>query len=213
MHWNAIAEYLAANWMEDAGVVTTVLGIWLTTRRKLICWPVVLISDVLYLIVFYRVRLYSDSLLQIFFLAFTLYGWWYWWRGVRDEGEVRVVPLPLKNMLAGLVTGAVGTVLLGWLMMRVGAALPRLDAALTSYSLVASWWQTRKHTANWWLWIAVDLVYIGEYLYKGLRPTAALYALLVALAVLGLRDWRRASLHPTLATEENRKDGARDFVG
>jgi nicotinamide mononucleotide transporter len=213
MHWTAIAQYIAANWMEDAGVVTTVLGIWLTTRRKLICWPVVLISDVLYLIVFYRVRLYSDSLLQIFFLAFTLYGWWYWWRGMRDEGEVRVVRLPLAHMLAGLAAGAVGTVLLGWLMVRVGAALPRLDAALTSYSLVASWWQTRKHTANWWLWIAVDLAYIGEYLYKGLRPTAALYALLVALAVLGLRDWRRASLRPTLATEEIRKDGARDFVG
>ena len=199
MHWTAIAEYLAVSWMEDAGVVTTVLGIWLTTRRQLICWPVVLISDVLYLIVFYRVRLYSDSLLQISFLAFTLYGWWYWWRGVRDDGEVRVIPLPLKNMLAGLAAGAVGTVLLGWLMVRVGAALPRLDAALASYSLVASWWQTRKHAANWWLWIAVDLAYIGEYLYKGLRPTAALYALLVALAVLGLRDWRRAAAGQTAA--------------
>jgi nicotinamide mononucleotide transporter len=77
-------------------------------------------------------------------------------------------------------------------MVRVGAALPHLDAALTSYSLVASWWQARKHTANWWLWIAVDVVYIGEYLYKDLRPTAALYAGLVALAALGLRDWHRA---------------------
>jgi nicotinamide mononucleotide transporter len=37
------------------------------------------------------------------------------------------------------------------------------------------------------------VVYIGEYLYKDLRPTAALYAGLVALAVLGLRDWRRAA--------------------
>ena len=193
MHWTAIANYLAANWMEDAGVVTTVVGIWLTTRRKLICWPVVLVSDVLYLIVFYRVRLYSDALLQIFFLAFTLYGWWYWWRGVREEGEVRVVRLTLSSMLAGLAAGAVGSVLLGLLMERVGAALPRLDATLMSYSLVASWWQTRKHTANWWLWIAVDLAYIGEYLYKGLRPTAALYALLVVLAVLGLRDWQRSS--------------------
>ena len=64
-------------------------------------------------------------------------------------------------------------VLLGWLMVRIGAALPHLDAALTSYSLVASWWQARKHTANWWLWIAVDVIYIGEYLYKDLRPTAA----------------------------------------
>lgn len=72
------------------------------------------------------------------------------------------------------------------------AALPYLDATLTSYSLVASWWQARKHTANWWLWIVVDLVYIGEYLYKDLWPTALLYAGLVALAVLGLRDWQRA---------------------
>jgi nicotinamide mononucleotide transporter len=194
MHWNAIANYLAENWIEDAGFLTTLLGIWLTTRRNLICWPVVLISDVLYLIVFYRVRLYSDALLQIFFLAFTLYGWWYWWRGVREEGEVRVSPLPFKNMLAGLAAGAVGTVLLALLMVRIGAALPRLDAALASYSLVASWWAARKHIANWWLWIVVDLVYIGEYLYKGLRPTAALYGLLVALAVLGLRDWRRATV-------------------
>jgi nicotinamide mononucleotide transporter len=193
MHWTAIADYLVAHWIEGAGVVTTVLGIWLTTRRKLICWPVVLISDVLYLIVFYRVRLYSDALLQIFFLAFTLYGWWYWWRGVRKEGEVRVVRLPLASLLMGLAAGAVGTVMLAWLMVRIGAALPRLDAALTSYSLVATWWQTRKHTANWWLWIAVDLVYIGEYLYKGLRPTAVLYALLVALAVLGLRNWQRSN--------------------
>ena len=199
MNWMEIANYLSANWIEDAGVVTTVAGIWLGTKRKLICWPVVLISDVLYLIVFYRVRLYSDALLQIFFIAFTLYGWWYWWRGMREEGEVRIARLALPGLLWGLVGGAAGSVLLGLLMERVGAALPWLDATLMSYSLVASWWQARKHIVSWWLWIAVDLVYIGEYLYKGLRPTAALYALLVALAVLGLRDWRRTAASQSAA--------------
>ena len=192
MNWMTIANYLAANWLEIAGFVTTLAGIWLTTRRLLVCWPVVLAADILYLVVFYRARLFSDSLLQIFFLAFTLYGWWHWARGVREEGEVRVAPLGVRGWLGGLAEGAAGAVLLGWLMVRVGAALPHLDAALTSYSLVASWWQARKHTANWWLWIAVDLIYIGEYLYKDLRATAVLYLLLVALAVLGLRDWRRA---------------------
>jgi nicotinamide mononucleotide transporter len=188
----AIANYFAANWLEISGFVTTLVGIWLTTRRLLICWPVVLSADVLYLIVFYRAKLFSDALLQVFFVAFTLYGWWHWWRGVREEGEVRVVPLSVRGGMAGLASGAVGAVLLGWLMVRVGAALPHLDAALTSYSLVASWWQARKHTANWWLWIVVNLVYIGEYLYKDLRPTAALYLMLVILAVMGLVDWRRA---------------------
>ncbi|MGB6692211.1 MAG: nicotinamide riboside transporter PnuC [Terracidiphilus sp.] len=187
-----IANYLAANWLEIAGTITTVLGIWLTTRRLLICWPVVLAADIIYLIVFYRARLFSDALLQLFFVAFTLYGWWHWWRGMREEGEVRVVPLLTANLLAALAAGALGSVVLGLLMARVGAALPHLDATLTSYSLVASWWQARKHTANWWLWIVVNVIYVGEYIYKSLLATAVLYAGLVALAVLGLRDWRRA---------------------
>jgi nicotinamide mononucleotide transporter len=189
----AIARYLAANWVELAGFVTTWVGIWLTTKRLLACWPVVLAADIFYLVVFYQAKLFSDALLQVFFVAFTLYGWWHWWRGVRAEGEVRVVPLSVQGWIGGLVAGAIGAVLLGWVMVRLGAALPHLDAALTSYSLVGSWWQARKHTANWWLWIAVDGVYIGEYAYKGLWLTAVLSVGLVALAVVGLRDWQRAT--------------------
>jgi nicotinamide mononucleotide transporter len=193
MSWMAVTSYLVEHWLEIAGVVTTVLGIALTTGRKLACWPVVLVSDVIYLVVFYRAQLYSDALLQVFFLAFTLYGWWYWWRGVREDGEVRVARLEWSAMLIGLAVGAVGSIILGELAKQVHAALPYLDATLASYSLVASWWAARKHIANWWLWIVVDLVYIGEYIYKDLWPTAILYAGLVVLALLGLMLWRRAT--------------------
>jgi len=196
----ALENYMAAHWVELAGFLSTWVGIWLTTKRVLLCWPVVLAADIFYLVIFYRARLYSDALLQVFFVAFTLYGWWHWWRGMRAEGAVRVVPLSVRGWIAGLITGAVGAIALGWLMMKIGAALPHLDAALTSYSLVASWWQARKHTANWWLWIVIDGVYVGEYAYKDLWLTAVLSVGLVALAVLGLRDWKRAS---ALAPESN----------
>jgi nicotinamide mononucleotide transporter len=189
----AIAHYLATNWLEAAGFLTTLVGIWLSTKRVLLCWPVILAADIFYFIVFYRAQLLSDALLQVFFLAFTLYGWWHWWRGVRLEGEVRVVPLAFSSLVLAVIAGGAGSFVLGELAKRFHAALPFLDATLTSYSLVASWWQARKHTANWWLWIAVDLTYIGEYLYKDLRATAMLYAILVGLAALGLRDWRRAA--------------------
>ncbi len=191
---STIANYFAAHWLEIAGFLTTAAGIWLTTRRLLICWPVTLAADFLYLVVFFQARLFSDALLQLFFVAFTLYGWWHWWRGVRAEGAVRVEPLPRPSLAAAVAVGALGSLLLGTLMTRVGAALPHLDATLTSYSLVASWWQARKHTANWWLWIVVDVVYVGEYIYKDLLLTAVLYAGLVALAVLGLLEWRRAEV-------------------
>jgi nicotinamide mononucleotide transporter len=189
----AITHYLLTNWVELAGFITTALGIWLTTKRLLICWPVVLAADILYLVVFYRARLLSDALLQLFFIAFTLYGWWHWWRGVREEGEVRVEPLAPPAFLIAMAAGIAGTFVLGEIAKHLQAALPWLDAALASFSLVGSWWQARKQIANWWLWIVVNLVYIGEYIYKDLWITAVLYAGLVFLAIIGLRDWRRAA--------------------
>lgn len=192
MNWNATAAYITAHGLELTGAVTAAFGIWLTTRRLLICWPVTLVSIFLYMVVFFRAGLFSDALLQVFLVVFTFYGWWHWWHGIRDEGKVRVVPLPKSDLIIALVLGIAGSFVLGTLAKRLHAALPYLDAMLMSYSLVATWWQARKHITNWWLWILVDAIYVGEYIYKGLWPTALLYAAFVPLAVLGLRDWRRA---------------------
>jgi nicotinamide mononucleotide transporter len=192
MTWTTVAIYLSENWVEIAGFITTVAGIWLTTKRSMLCWPVIVAADVLYLVVFYHAQLLSDALLQAFFLVFTFYGWWNWRRGVRQDGEVRVVPLSARSLWIGLLAGAAGSFVLGILAKQLHAALPFLDATLTSFSLVASWWGARKHTANWQLWIVVDVTYIGEYIYKDLQATALLYAILVWLAALGLRDWKRA---------------------
>jgi nicotinamide mononucleotide transporter len=199
MIWATIMHYAGSHKLELASAVAAALGIWLTTRRRLICWPITLISIFLYMLVFYNTKLYSDALLQVFFVGFTVYGWWHWWRGVREEGEVRVEPITPQSMLVALAAGLIGCFVLGNLAERIHAALPHLDATLMSYSLVASWWQARKHIANWWLWIVVDLVYVGEYVYKGLIATAILYAAFVGLAVLGLRDWRRAARVQTAA--------------
>jgi len=179
--------------LEIAAVLTSVIGIWLTTRRKLSSWPVILVSCVLYALVFRREKLYSDMLLEFVYMAFAIYGWWHWWRGVKEEGIVRVERLSARGIAAGVVVGAAGSFVLGFLMARyTDAALPHIDAALTSFSLVAQWWSTRKHIANWWLWIVVDALEIGVFLYKRLYLTSVLFAFLIFLAVLGLRAWHKA---------------------
>jgi len=179
--------------LEIAAVLTSVIGIWLSTRRKLSSWPVILVSCVLYALVFRREKLYSDMLLQFVYMAFAIYGWWHWWRGVKEEGTVRVERLSGQGLAAGVVVGAAGSFLLGFLMAHyTDATLPHIDAALTSFSLVAQWWSTRKHIANWWLWIVVDALEIGVFLYKRLYLTSVLFAFLIFLAVLGLRAWNKA---------------------
>lgn len=180
--------------LEIAGVVTTVLAIWLTAKRRMLCWPINLLACALYFKLFLDVRLYADMALQALFGIGILYGWIAWAKGRRDDGEVIVMPLGARAAMAGLAAGVVGAIAIGWFTSRyTDAALPWMDSALTSFSLVAQLWAARRHSENWLLWMVVDAVYVGMFLFKGLMATAGLYAVMVGLAMLGLRRWQAAS--------------------
>ena len=179
--------------LEIAAVLVSAFGVWLTTQRKISSWPVTLLACLLYALVFHRAKLYSDMLLQFLFGAFAVYGWWHWRRGLQEEGSVMVERLSGLGLASGIAVGAVGSGVLGFLMARyTDAALPHIDAALTIFSLVGTLWATRKHIANWWLWIVADTIYTGVFIYKNLYLTAALYGFFVFLAVVGLRAWKKA---------------------
>ena len=180
-------------WLEATAVVVSAVGIWLTTRRNLWSWPIIIAACLLYGEVFRESALYSDMLLQGIFAICAVYGWWNWAQGMRSEGLVTVTDLSWRNIFLSLTAGVCGSALLGFGMARfTSASLPWLDSTLTAFSLVAQWWQARRYLANWWLWIVVDVIYIGEYWYKHLALTAGLYGLFVVLAWMGLREWRLA---------------------
>ncbi len=180
--------------LEWSAVAASILGVWLMARRHLLAWPVGLVAVALYAVVFVEARLYSDTLLQIAFGAFLLYGWLSWRRNAAAEGQITIAPLSRRQLLRDLGVGVLGGLLLGAAMHSwTNAALPWLDAMLAALSLVAQWWQARRHVATWWLWIVVDVVYVGMYLVKSLNVTAGLYVLFIGLAVMGLRAWSQAA--------------------
>ncbi|WGS51692.1 nicotinamide riboside transporter PnuC [Paraburkholderia sp. D15] len=110
-----------------------------------------------------------------------------------DTGAVKVRVVPLRALLPGFAFALVCSAALGSLMAHfTDAALPYVDATLTSFSLVAQYWTARRYIASWWVWSVVNVVYVGMFLFKGLYPTAGLYALFIGLAVIGWRDWSRA---------------------
>jgi len=186
--------------LEWIAALVSVAAVWLAARRHLLGWPIGLVSVALYASVFVEAKLYSDALLQGAFAGFIVYGWWRWKSHLGRDGLVEIAPLARHLMLRDLAAGVFFALALGATMHTyTDAALPWLDAALTAFSLVAQWWQGRRHVAAWWLWIVVDVIYTGLYAYKSLDITAALYLGFVGLAVLGLRQWRRAG-EASLAT-------------
>lgn len=178
-------------WMQLLGALLSVAAVWLTAIRHGSCWPIGIVSVVVYAWVFLEARLYSDALLQIIFGVMIVYGWVNWARHPAADGRVRIARLAPARAALHVALGAAGAVVLGALMQRyTNAALPWLDATLTSFSLVGQWWEDRRHIVAWWLWIVVDVIYVGEYTYKHLLITSVLYAVFVVLAIIGLRHWQ-----------------------
>jgi len=183
--------------VEGLGVVLSVAAVWLTTARNPWCWPVGLASVIVYGWIFIGARLYSDALLQGVYAVLEIYGWWQWRRLPQAEGQPAIRRARAIEWWAPLALSVVGALALGAAMARyTDAALPWLDAALTAASLVAQFWMARLIRANWLLWIAVDLVYVGVYWSRALPLTAALYAGFVLLAAVGWWRWAPPSPSP-----------------
>jgi nicotinamide mononucleotide transporter len=72
------------------------------------------------------------------------------------------------------------------------AALPRWDAFVLVFSLIAQWWQARKRFENWVAWMVVDAMAIGVYWAKDLKMTSYLYSVYFAMAVAGHIAWKKS---------------------
>jgi nicotinamide mononucleotide transporter len=178
---------------EIAGVLLSIVAVWLTTRENPWCWPVGFVSLGPFVVLFYQVRLYADMGLQVVYMLVCLYGWYQWLHGGAGGGVLEVSRTPPRVGVALAALGALGAGLLGVALRRyTDASLPFWDSSMASFSLVAQWMQARKWIENWVLWLLVDVAYVGMYLYKRLHATAGLYAVFVGLAVLGLVEWRRS---------------------
>ena len=190
-----IARFLLANRIELIAFVLGVANVALIVRRSMWNYPFGLAMVTLYAVVFFRTKLYSDALLQIFFFVVNVYGWMLWRRAEMAEGDIRVLLLARAARLRWLAGGAVLTLCWGFAMHRfTDASFPYWDAAVAIPSVVAQILLSRRVLENWLIWIAVDMLAIPLYAAKQLWLTSGLYAIFLALATWGLVSWWRASL-------------------
>jgi len=187
---------LVSPWAEALGASTGAVCVWLAAVSDPWTWPIGIANNLLYLVVFWGSGLYADAGLQLVYAAISVYGIARW-RSGRGAAPVRPVTrggaVELGATAAAVVAAGFGL----WLLLdrATDSQVPAWDGTTTAMSLGAQWLMSRRVLENWWLWIAVDLVYVPLYLWKGLQVTAGLYAVFLLLCLLGLADWRRELAH------------------
>lgn len=176
--------------LEIFAVIISVIGVTLTIKRNMWCWWFNFLAFVLYAYLFYTFKLYGETILQFFFIVVNFYGFYHWFKGKQQDHDIRIEPLKFSTVIwQMLLTALVGLAFGLSLKFWTDAAVPMLDAQLAAFSLLATYWTSRKHIATWVLWVFVDIVYVGMFIYKDLFLTAGLYAAFVGLAAFGWWQW------------------------
>ncbi|MDX1545587.1 MAG: nicotinamide riboside transporter PnuC [Rhodothermales bacterium] len=180
--------------LEAAGLVFGLACVWLLIRENIWTWPLGIAYVLVSFVVFYQARLYADLALHAVFLVLNVYGWVHWARGdPRSDDDLPVTASAPRRLAGILALSGLGVLLCGTLLARfTDASLPYWDSATSVLSIAAIWLQARKKIEHWILWLAVDVLATGIYLYKGIVFYAVLYLVYIGLAGAGYRAWRRA---------------------
>ncbi|HHJ11249.1 MAG TPA: nicotinamide riboside transporter PnuC [Bacteroidetes bacterium] len=185
---------------ELLGVLFALIYLWFSIRQKIWLWPFGILTSALYIYIFYHSRLYADMGLQVYYLMVSIYGWYNWLYGGK-KGEKNSLPVSTVNARMTWVLLSVTFVIywvLVWMLKNIphwlnipSSQLIYWDAFTTAASIVATWMLARKILEQWLVWVVVDGVSMGLYIYKGLYLTAGLFLVYTLLAVVGYLQWKK----------------------
>jgi nicotinamide mononucleotide transporter len=187
-----VSAWHDTSWIELLAAVLALIYVPLAIGQRLSCWIAAFVGSVLYVWVFFSARLYMESLLQAFFAAMALYGFWQWQHG-KGGGELHVTRWPVARhglALLGIVAAAAVNAFL--LARFTPAANPFIDSMLTWSSVFATFLVARKVYENWYWWLVIDSLSVCLYFTRHLYLTMLLYGVYVILCVIGMREWRRS---------------------
>ncbi len=189
-----LPEWMSPFYIELAAASFGIVYIILSTKQNILTWPAGLVSSILYILVFLESKFYAGMGLQVYYVGMSLYGWYYWLHGKRDDksGKLPVVRVSLKEALGfGIFTFFAFVTFFHVLKLYTDSPVPLMDSLTTAMGITATWMLARKILENWLVWIVTDLLSMALYLQRGLWPTLFLFLVYTILAVYGYSQWRR----------------------
>ena len=180
--------------LEVIGTIVGLVYLWLEYKASIYLWIASIIMPAIYIFVYYDAGLYADFGINIYYLGAAVYGWLVWRFGNKSKAqkELPITRMPMKSWLKVSMVYIVAQLLIAWILIEyTDINVPWWDAFTTALSVVGMWMLARKYLEQWWVWIVVDVVCVGLYIYKELFFTAGLYAFYAIIAIFGWLNWKR----------------------
>ena len=203
------ASAIEMGWVQWLAFLFSITYVILAVKENVWCWFFGLIGVLLSFKVYVDVQLYSDAILQIYYAAMSIYGWWSWTQYKKNENidskrldievesgesKLSITTWSLQNHLMVIGIGVILSFLLGYIWTYFDAALPYIDAFTTSFSVIATIMVARKILENWIYWIIIDFVCIFVYLHREIYLFSILFFIYLIVAIIGHFNWKKQYL-------------------
>jgi len=188
-----IFTYIYTNWIEIAGVILSLIYLYLSIKQKVSLWIFGFLSSVLYIIVFFNTKFYADMSLQFYYLVISIYGWYNWKYGKPDSESKLPATKISKRLILQLVLSSILIYSIYYLVLAkfTDSTIPKADSLVGMLSVIGTWMLARKLIENWLVWIVADGIATGLFYYKGLYLTSALFIIYTIMAVIGYIQWKK----------------------
>ena len=177
--------------LQIVGTTLGLLYLWLEYKANIWLWIVGAIMPVVHGVLYFQSGIYADAAMQLYYVLAGVYGLVVWKRRPKksDHGDIRHTPMKWIVPLVA-VYAVLHVAFYFFLAECTDSRVPLFDSMSTALSIVAMWMLSRKLVEQWLVWLVVDMISVGLYIYKGIPITAGLYALYCILAVAGYVRWR-----------------------
>ena len=185
----ALAGLRESSSLELIAVALALSYLVLVARENIACWFAAAGSTLIYLVLFYDVGLYAESVLQIYYLGMAAYGYQQWRRG----GQHQILPIQrwsIRKHGYALLLMFVSTIVVAQLLIKANSSAPYLDAFTTCAAVVTTYMVTQKILENWFYWFVIDTASIVLYFQRELYFTALLFVIYLLIIVVGYHQWR-----------------------
>ena len=182
--------------LQIVGTLLGLLYLWLEYKANIWLWIVGAIMPVVHGVLYLNSGIYADAAMQLYYVLAGVYGLCVWMRGTKRAERVVSIQHTLSKWIFPLVAVYLLLHILMYYVLSefTDSRVPFFDSMSTALSIVAMWMLSRKLVEQWLVWLVVDMISVGLYLYKGIPITAMLYTLYCALAIAGYVRWRKQVL-------------------
>lgn len=186
-----IHEIVVTSWLEWIAVSFGVAEVLLAKANKIALYPAGIAGTLVSIYLFLVSGLYAESLLNGYYVAMSIYGWWYWVKR-KNQPPLSITWCSQKEWLIVLSICFGGFVLLFIVLKNfTPSTVPFWDALISATAWAGMWLLAKRKIENWILLNISNAFAIPLLFYKHLLLYSGLTVFLFIVAVQGYIKWSK----------------------